>query len=36
MLHKLAAKPGLVQVLCVGEKQVGLGLDGLTEIYFHL
>lgn len=34
--HKLAAKPGLVQVLCVSIKQVGSGLDGLTEIYFHL
>lgn len=37
-LCKLAAKPGLVQVLCicVREKQVDSGLDGLTEIYFHL
>ncbi len=37
-LHKLAVKPGLVQVLChcVREKQVGRGLDWLTEIYFHL
>lgn len=37
-IRKLAAKPGLVQVLwiCVREKQVDSGLDGLTEIYFHL